>query len=90
MHVRVIGEARDVGVGVARLHFVKGEVVRQNALWLVARGHGSPGGSLVASFLHACTKLKGVAVRGLYRGVSPPALLRRAWSRAPPLRQAPR
>ena len=54
--VCVVGEARDVDVGVARLHFVKGEVVRQNALWLVARGHGSPGGSLVASFLHACTK----------------------------------
>ena len=32
MHIRVVGKARDVDVGVARLHVVKGEVVRQNAL----------------------------------------------------------
>ena len=67
MHVCVVGEARDVDVGVARLHFVKGEVVRQNALV------GGKGAALVASFARL---YKGVAVRGLYRGVCPPALLR--------------
>ena len=66
MHVGVVGEARNVDVEVARLHFVKGEVVRQNALV------GGKGAALVASF--ACL-YKGVAVRGFYRGVCPPALL---------------
>ena len=65
----MFGEARDVDVGVARLHFVKvlSGGIRQNALV------GGKGAALVASFARL---YKGVAVRGLYRGVCPPTLLR--------------
>ena len=51
---------------VACLHGVEGEMVRQDALV------GGEGAALVASL---AGPYKGVAVRRLYRGVGPPALL---------------